>query len=162
MADCECGCGAEANGRFIQGHNVRVPGAAVRLACTDPEHERETNGTVGCRTCRLDRARAKRAITYPLLKAAAFGAYGGARCSCCGESQPLMLTIDHVNNDGAEHRRRIRRHGLYAWLKQQGYPPGYQVLCFNCNVGKHLNDGVCPHQTGGGRHEVNDLEPAAQ
>jgi hypothetical protein len=22
------------------------------------------------------------------------------------------------------------------------------VLCFNCNVGKHLNNGRCPHEDG--------------
>jgi len=25
-------------------------------------------------------------------------------------------------------------------------PAGFQVLCFNCNIGKQLNDGTCPHQ----------------
>ena len=28
----------------------------------------------------------------------------GRACSCCGETEPAFLTIDHVNNDGAEHR----------------------------------------------------------
>jgi hypothetical protein len=31
-------------------------------------------------------------------------AYGG-RCACCGEFERDFLTLDHVNNDGAEHRR---------------------------------------------------------
>jgi hypothetical protein len=31
-------------------------------------------------------------------------------------------------------------------LKKRGYPPGYRVLCFNCNRGRYLNGGVCPHE----------------
>jgi len=33
---------------------------------------------------------------------------------------------------------------MYRWLKKQGYPKGYQVLCFNCNFASAW--GVCPHQ----------------
>ncbi len=79
-----------------------------------------------------------------------FQAYGGIFCKCCGETNPIFLTIDHVNNDGAEHRRKIhgRRDGgnIYSWLKAHRFPPGFQVLCFNCNHGKYLNRGICPHQ----------------
>jgi hypothetical protein len=74
--------------------------------------------------------------------------YGG-KCVCCGEFEPIFLTIDHINEDGAKHRKE---NGIYAgasfyrWLKQQGYPKdNYQVLCFNCNFAKHVL-GKCPHQ----------------
>jgi hypothetical protein len=30
---------------------------------------------------------------------------------------------------------------------KQGFPDGFQTLCFNCNVGKYKNGGVCPHQS---------------
>ena len=80
-----------------------------------------------------------------------FAAYGGYKCSCCGENEPMFLSIDHVNNDGAEERRSGKYHGsgtaFYQWLRKNGYPSGYQVLCMNCQVGKHKNGGVCPHQT---------------
>lgn len=64
-----------------------------------------------------------------------------------------FLTIDHINNDGAKQRENLyngkRRYGagkrFYSWLKQNGYPEGYQVLCYNCNCGKERNKGVCPH-----------------
>jgi hypothetical protein len=29
---------------------------------------------------------------------------------------------------------------------RNGFPPGYQVLCMNCNHGKRMNNGVCPHK----------------
>lgn len=60
--------------------------------------------------------------------------YGGA-CSC-GESQPEFLTIDHIEGGGHKHRTLIQHsggHDFYRWLKNQGYPEGYRVLCFNCN-----------------------------
>ncbi len=29
----------------------------------------------------------------------------GKKCACCGESIYEFLTIDHINNDGAKHKR---------------------------------------------------------
>lgn len=81
------------------------------------------------------------------LRVAVMTAYGGATCTCCGNSKFEFLTIDHVNNDGAEHRRQIREGGtaLLQWLKNHNYPPGFQVLCYNCNCAKGANGGVCPY-----------------
>ena len=33
-------------------------------------------------------------------------AYGN-KCNCCGEKNIKFLTIDHINNDGAEHKKKI-------------------------------------------------------
>lgn len=85
------------------------------------------------------------------LKDRVFQAYGGWQCACCKESEPRFLTIDHVNNDGAQHRRQMgeKRGGrkFYEWLVTNGFPSGFQVLCMNCNWGKARNHGVCPHQS---------------
>lgn len=85
---------------------------------------------------------------YYRLQDQAIMAYGGYVCACCGETEPLFLTIDHVSNNGKEHRKTFRNSGdgLYKWLRKNAYPPGFQVLCMNCNHGKHRNKGVCPHQ----------------
>jgi hypothetical protein len=78
-------------------------------------------------------------------------AYGG-RCVCCSESHPLFLTLDHINNDGAQHRKSINcgkgRGGtkFYAWVKRNNFPNTLQLLCWNCNCGKHRNGGTCPHK----------------
>lgn len=87
-------------------------------------------------------------------KDACYAAYGGYICACCGEREPKFLTLDHVNNDGAEHRRLIGSGSknvggkkTYAWLIANGFPLGFQVLCMNCNWGKARNGGVCPHKT---------------
>lgn len=33
----------------------------------------------------------------------------------------------------------------YFWLSKNGYPPGFRVLCFNCNAAMHMF-GICPHE----------------
>jgi hypothetical protein len=77
--------------------------------------------------------------------------YGNGKlsCLCCGESIYEFLTIDHINNDGNEQRKIVRRtgHNIYRYLKKNNYPIGYQTLCFNCNSGKQINKGICPHKT---------------
>lgn len=43
-----------------------------------------------------------------------------------------MLTLDHVNNDGAALRKVHGAGGAtYYYVKQHGYPEGYQTLCWN-------------------------------
>jgi hypothetical protein len=64
---------------------------------------------------------------------------------------PLFLAIDHVDNDGADWRRRFGQglRGLRAIRRQIDTGEyRFQVLCHNCNTGKKLNGGVCPHKTG--------------
>ncbi len=80
------------------------------------------------------------------LRAKILAAYG-KQCACCGEAAPEFLTIDHVNNDGAAHRRQVGGGTkFYKWLVRQGFPKGdYQLLCFNCNCAKWIH-GQCPHE----------------
>ena len=74
----------------------------------------------------------------------ALAAYGG-KCACCGEEDYRFLCIDHINNDGAEHRKKIKG-TIFSWLRKNNYPEGFQVLCWNCNMGKYHNGGICPHK----------------
>lgn len=81
------------------------------------------------------------------MKFAALEAYGGQRCSCCGETEVAFLTIDHIDGCTAE-TRKVQGLGtrFYYWLRRNGYPSGFQVLCFNCNLGRRIHGGTCPHQ----------------
>ena len=72
--------------------------------------------------------------------------YYGAVCACCGESNPGFLTIDHIGNNGAIHRKQIKYQSIYNWLVTNNFPDGFQVLCWNCNSGKYYNGGICPHK----------------
>lgn len=80
------------------------------------------------------------------LKLEMIAAYGGC-CSCCGEDAEAFLTLEHLNNDGNAHRARVGTSNVWVDLKRRGWPrDDYTVLCFNCNLGKRCNGGVCPHQ----------------
>lgn len=84
------------------------------------------------------------------LRLEVFAAYGDT-CACCGETEMVFLALDHVNEDGAEHRKSLakgyagRTYQVYSDVKKQGFPPTYQLLCHNCNIAKYRL-GVCPHQ----------------
>ena len=79
------------------------------------------------------------------LKEAVFNHYGKF-CACCGEKEEKFLSIDHVYNDGASHRKTMGVN-VYEWLRNNNYPSNFQILCRNCNWGKYVNGGVCPHKT---------------
>ena len=75
------------------------------------------------------------------------------QCACCGEAEFDFLAVDHVNGHGNQHRQALGgRHmaswRFCSWLVKNGLPPGYQILCHNCNMskGKH---GVCVHRKEG-------------
>ena len=82
------------------------------------------------------------------LKDTCYSAYGGYRCAClhCTETNPKFLTLDHIKNDGYE-LRKVHGDGdaFYRWLIKNDFPPIVQVLCYNCNCGKNVNGGICPH-----------------
>lgn len=98
---------------------------------------------------------------HTALKEVVFAHYGW-KCACCGERERLFLSIDHVNNDGHLDRAGKRRSSarLYRKIKNQGFPASYQVLCMNCNFGKRMNNGVCPHQARRNDHSLVEVGPS--
>ena len=80
------------------------------------------------------------------LKAIVHNHYGN-KCSCCGESQPEFLTIHHINNDGAKHRKEISTWTavMYRWIIDNEFPSSFTLLCFNCNCALQYF-GYCPHK----------------
>lgn len=102
-----------------------------------------------CGTCRNKIN--KRSLDYTKkIKRQCIDHYGG-QCACCREENIHFLSIDHVNNDGNKQRQELANRkdwggrNMYTWLKKNNYPEGYQVLCFNCNLGRSINKGICPH-----------------
>jgi hypothetical protein len=80
------------------------------------------------------------------LRLEMIAAYGG-RCVCCGEREPLFLTLEHLKGGGRAHRRRLHRaSSIYKELRSQGWPMDYTVLCFNCNSVRGQT-GRCPHES---------------
>ncbi len=95
-----------------------------------------------CRACK----RKARVEYNRSTKLEVFSHYG-TTCACCGESRQEFLAIDHINGGGRQHSLEIGKSGtgFYSWLKQQGYPEGYRVLCHNCNMSWGFF-GYCPHE----------------
>ena len=62
----------------------------------------------------------------------------GSKCVHCGEIELVVLTIDHIKDDGAVHRKTLKGKVIFKWLKDNKYPEGFQVLCRNCNWRKWI------------------------
>lgn len=59
-------------------------------------------------------------------------------CSNCRYDDIKALTIDHLDNNEARHRKDRTWANIFIYLERNDYPNGYQVLCMNCNWIKHL------------------------
>lgn len=69
-------------------------------------------------------------------------------CACCGDTHLEFLALDHINGGGTKHRKSYKSNSsihVYSQLRKTGFPPGFRVLCHNCNqaLGAY---GYCPHQ----------------
>lgn len=83
------------------------------------------------------------------LKLSAISHYsnGTMTCACCGYKDNIdALVLDHIDNNGAAHRKELGCGGrgmsagttMYERLKALGWLPGLQVLCCNCNTVKEV------------------------
>jgi hypothetical protein len=98
------------------------------------------------REARLAYGREYKLVYRKSLKDQIFEAYGGC-CACCEESNPAFLSIDHVNGGGRAHRQSLNGGTmLYLDIIRRGFPDEFQLLCYNCNLGRAYNGGVCPHK----------------
>ena len=75
---------------------------------------------------------------------------GVIECACCGEKEIDFLSLDHIYNNGAKHKKKIKGggFGILRWAIKNNFPPIFQLLCMNCNVskGKKANNCKCIHQ----------------
>lgn len=105
-------------------------------------------GVVRCENCSLkmsvlgkkrQRERKTKVLTH-------YGKNGNLECCWegCEVTDLDMLTLDHVENNGADHRKQYTKTGrgggavLYDALIRQGFPKGFQTLCANHNLKKHI------------------------
>jgi len=64
-------------------------------------------------------------------------------CKNCGYDNIDGLSIDHIKNNGGQHRRDINM-PINDWLINNNFPgidTDYQVLCMNCQFKKKHNGG---------------------
>lgn len=93
-----------------------------------------------CRDCMRPSIREAIRASNARLRLEVIQAYGG-HCACCGNGFLPHLTIDHIEGGGTQDRQ-TRTDSFYVWLRREGFPSGYQVLCFNCNFTK-WSQGEC-------------------
>jgi len=114
-------------------------------------HRKDSDGNIlynyfSCKICRKERDFSIQSALVDEL----YQAYGN-KCSCCGETNKYFFTIDHIFNDGnIERRESGKGKHIYRKLRELNYPQDrYRILCFNCNMGRERNGGICPHVSGG-------------
>lgn len=139
------------NGHPWEGDNFYINSRGQRICrvCNRERNRREWAEGSPVRDKKLETARESAKRRARRDRQAALDAYG-RECQCCGESNEVFLAVDHVDGGGNEHRRSAGIGGssaFYRWLRVNGYPDGFQVLCHNCNYAKHAL-GVCPHVGG--------------
>lgn len=95
----------------------------------------------------VDKARKTANKSQRILRRDILEHYSGtipAQCIQCGERRYQCLELDHINDDGAEHGKRLcKAEGhrayrgvnsyIYRDIKKNNYPAGYQTLCANCH-----------------------------
>jgi hypothetical protein len=98
--------------------------------------------------CRDSALKNKRAAARLKQRMEMLQAYGGPSpcCSCCGEGILQFLALDHIDGGGGRQREELGGGGFLTWLRRNNYPAGFRLLCHNCNFGRQLNDGICPHE----------------
>jgi hypothetical protein len=89
---------------------------------------------------------------YQQLKNRIFNHYGWV-CKHCKEDDKDCLVLDHIDNNGAAHRRQYGKGGrtedVYRDAVKWGFPSTYQALCANCNMVKQKNGGRLPRNRRG-------------
>ena len=118
-----------------------------------PNKSCKSNRSTWCKSCTAEYHKLPKTVESKRrwrqrIKQEAVKAYG-SKCACCGETELAFLTLDHINGSGTKHRKELKMNGgtsTYSWLKRNKYPKGFQVLCFNCNCGRNVNRGICPHK----------------
>lgn len=166
-------CGRER----VHGPNTRMPLNQVTLCKSCAAKERWRRRKVGnsqaaltprrAGSLRYNRANVAKLKLYHFeygdrLRAEAIDAYGG-KCEHCAETDPVVLVIDHTNDDGAAERASgLGGLTLIRWLKRNDWPKGrHQLLCHNCNARKEHRRRMAARATVNHGGPVQHAERAA-
>lgn len=127
----------------------------IRVPWTDRQHKNAIK-RVRCKECldyqhsirikRRDKDRTYSKDYRDNIKNLVYIGYGD-KCNCCNDRNREFFTIDHINDDGAIHRRELGNISSveqYKWIIDNSYPNILQILCANCHLSK-TRMGVCYH-----------------
>jgi rubrerythrin len=119
-------------------HNLGEAKKRLQVLCANCNWKKNVTERYGI-------SRSTKALYERRLRARLMGLLGGWRCRECGETDPSVLTIDHVNGGGAEERRQMNGYPLvirYYLSHPNEAQRKLQILCRSCNWKKHLMQGV--------------------
>lgn len=130
-------CGPRAVSEFYVAKDPCGKGG-IRYFCKKCKNERDDKRRIDLGQVRLDYLKDYRARVRGLVLS--HYSSGKNECASCRESCQAFLCVDHINDDGYLSRGKSERSspGLYGWLTKNGFPPGFQILCHNCNYLKEL------------------------
>ena len=142
-------CGKErlfpnhATGRARASRQLCQPCAVAEYNETRPRQSREERSRKAADW--YQRNKTQQAIYYAghrdRIRQEMVKAFGG-KCSHCGESDPVVLVLDHINDNAKEDRKQNHHtggYGFYMLLKSRSWPTaGLQLLCHNCNYRKEF------------------------
>lgn len=68
--------------------------------------------------------------------------YYGSKCSLCNESNPKLMSLDHLDGNGRAHRKEVlgtdSGSQFYKWVAKNK-PDNLRLLCFNCNCQRPID-----------------------
>lgn len=99
-----------------------------------------------CKECVNKKKRAK-AMTDRIMALQHYSKSDIPFCGCCGTTEISWLCFNHINGDGAKHRKELGEGGdrILRFFKKNGYIDGINVLCHNCNASRSTRS-ECPHE----------------
>lgn len=127
--------------QYSEFHKAKGGVGGVAATCKDCRNEKNAQWTRANRDV-VNAAAARRRLEA--LKR--YSSTAEPSCACCGESILAFLTFEHINGGGSAHRRETGGGGFVSWLRRNDYPEGFEVLCMNCNLGRRVSGGTCPHE----------------
>lgn len=139
-------CGQEQNRKKLDQQKASRAKVRSEGRCVNCYKSNDRMPRTLCSTCQAKKEAYGQKLMLK-LKLETFAAYGGVFCSCCGETELDFLTLDHEDGNGRKVHNGKKGRSLYSWLRARGFPksPAMRVLCFNCNSGRQINGGICPH-----------------
>ena len=122
--------------RMLRGYDALVARRIKAGVCDRCGEQAPLPGYIRCERCL-----AAASVRHAALKQEICEAYGGVICVGCGETEIGVLQLDHIDGGGKAHALDIGggdlnrgRAMMYRWVRDNGFPPGFRILCANCNI----------------------------
>jgi predicted restriction endonuclease len=108
----------------------------ARGICPECNLRKVRKGKTSCEVC--GRRMSRHACATHAAHRDAVLAHYGHKCATpgCVEVTKEFLHVDHIDGGGNAHLKEIGFGKIFRWLIKNNFPPGFQILCVDCNVEK--------------------------